>query len=452
MAETRVPSVLWNVTQSLSKTEMETARTNIGVNTLIHSGGTHKFLTKITENSSTGVLSVSSAQPVIGDITDLEDTLDGIQDDLDTHVHGSILHDGTITDVSNVTSNDALLIATASGNAIKKSNIKFGTDETLYLTKKGTWKAPLSYYYINQQYTPTTDSRGNLTIGSSYFKYIVNLDGTEVGHLVPSFPNTSSKCVLLYDGSNSTYDWSSNVGLTLYELPADSNNFYSANSYDGMHLGDGFGSGYESTYNGHKVPTNGKIAESLSITMSKIGIQNGPESSSLVGYYNDKKITNSSYKSMLAGGAKTGTHQYGSSYITSIDATYGEGYATICRIPPYHWGLISLSIKATATTGYNYTTSSEFDCKLISDSSSCSVSMDTSSLNHGIVVYADSSVGYAQTTFLAFNHTTEVKAVKFAIASIPSVQCSTSIYKQFIIFKTPEDGISFNLPDETVWP
>ena len=71
MANTKVPSVLWNVSQDLAKTDKEKARDNIGVTGLVDSAPEHKFVTGIAENSSTGNLSLTTGQPNVSDISDL---------------------------------------------------------------------------------------------------------------------------------------------------------------------------------------------------------------------------------------------------------------------------------------------------------------------------------------------------------------------------------------------
>ena len=71
MASTKVPSVLWNVAQSLDKDDKALARTNIGVNnTLIGSVPEHYFVTGI-EADSTGDLSLIPGRPTVSDLSDL---------------------------------------------------------------------------------------------------------------------------------------------------------------------------------------------------------------------------------------------------------------------------------------------------------------------------------------------------------------------------------------------
>ena len=165
---------MWNTEQSLTKSEKEQARTNIGVNGLVHAGGSHEFITSISENSSTGVLSVSGSQPAIADIDGLETSLSGLQTNIDNHTHtvqfnnenaieltcnntnavslnhahGSITTDGKITGAGvAIGSNDTLVIVDSSdASKIKKTSIKFdGSTTTEALSKAGTW-VPFTNY------------------------------------------------------------------------------------------------------------------------------------------------------------------------------------------------------------------------------------------------------------------------------------------------------------------
>ena len=585
MAETRVPSVLWNVSQSLSKGEKETARTNIGVNSLILGAAQHKFLTAITEDSN-GNLSASNAQPVVDDIDGLsqalidassevkkgtgdaissidktndssdghkiytinsvsaytsnpamngtasagsstsyskgdhvhpsdtakenvsnkitswgtptdtqypsakltKDSIDGhkhyvkfnsgsaIEIPVNTsstatslnHSHGAITTDGKITESAvSIASGDSLLIANSS-NAIKKSSLTFGTDATKYLNNKGEWAQPFFYRF---SYTTTSETYySQLSIRESpSTNEGLYLDESRKGFLVPEMGSSwETGQVLSLQHSQTTskpIKWG-NPYLTAYNTVESSQ--YTPTLHAGLHLGDGFGWGLSTTiqtpYNGHTFPTDtALIMEGASITMGKIGIVNAPfPEATLSAYYNERKITNHHYKNMLNGGVRTGVDTFGTSYV-SIIGPDDSNQTIICRIPPHHWGIVSLCIhgtlRYTETQEYHTATKTlQWGGNIVPESWSISYNNDAdpydTTVTRGSLHFNSYGSAWANTTVLLHNSSDEVKAFKMWCESMTVTDCTytTTIYKQILLFKTPEEAGAYNTPDETLFP
>ena len=496
MAETRVPSVLWNVPQSLDKGKKETARTNIGVNGLIHGNpGAHEFVRTINEDSD-GNLSVSCAVPTTADISGLATELSTLQSNIADHTHtvqfnsetpidltannrdaislnhghGAITTAGKITENAvSVTAGMSLLIAN-SNQEIKNSSLTFGTDSTRYLNNKGEWGQPLFYRY---SYTTTTETyhsqlsiRERPTSNSGLY-----LDDKFQGYLVPKEADgwVEGQVLNLYRGDqvaiNKPIQWG-NPYLTAYNNVESTQ--YTPTLHAGLHLGDGFGWGLSNTietpYNGNTFPTNtALIMEGASITMGKIGIADTPNPYEAVSaYYNEKKITNSNYKNMLNGGVRTDVEKYGTSYV-SIIWPNGNNQTIICRIPPHHWGIVSLCIhgelRDDATQEYHTATKTlQWGGNIVPEDTYISYTDDSlpynSTVTRGSLRFNTAGSAWANTTVLLHNSSDEVKAFKMWCDSMTVSGCTytTAIYKQILLFKTPEEEGAFNSPDETLFP
>lgn len=596
MANTKVPSILWNVGQDLTKSNKETARSNIGISGLVAAATTHQFVTAITENSTTGNLSVSMAQPGTADIsglstalsdiqdsvsnhkhyvkfnsdtaieltannsgsptslnhshgavttdgkitesavsaassgvnilvtnsnnlvkksdlafdgsstssvlvkkgvfrqlgetdiTNLSNDLSGLQTNIDNHTHyvkfnsenaialttnntsgtavslnhshGGITTSGTITATSQATdktpaNGDKLVLIDTSDTKVKRSSVSFdGTTTSAFLTKKGTWGSPIKHTYHSAGTPPVavTDDISSMTISTYLGEYSVTLDGNTIGNIVPpvtaAHPGQSLNVSLV----NGSYGWG-NPYFTLYE-PGNTS-AYRPTPYAGAHLGDGFGySTVLDRYNQYDVPMSVAVLESASVTASKIGIVNGSigEQSPLYGYFNARKITDAAYLNALAGGEyRNGS--YDTSYISSISATNTPSSTVICRIPPRHWGLVSLCISTELVDDTTpHTALVEFDCKMTTDDHYIDYTIGTLSVSHGAIVYADSAKGYANPSFIVHNYSDEVKTVKLAVNTIPGTTYQATVYKQYLIFKTPDEPGAFNQPDQTLYP
>lgn len=74
------PSLLWNIGQTLGKSDKEQARNNAGVDSIKSlSNIEHQFLTHIAENSTSGDLEAKYAQPVIADVSGLSTALSNLK-------------------------------------------------------------------------------------------------------------------------------------------------------------------------------------------------------------------------------------------------------------------------------------------------------------------------------------------------------------------------------------
>ncbi len=483
MAETRVPSVLWNVSQSLSKAEKGTARTNIGVNGIIHNSVAHEFVSAITEDSN-GNLSVSGAVPTTADISGLDTALSTLQSKIDNHKHkvqfnsetaidlttnnstaislnhshGAITTDGKITgNAVSIASGMSLLIANSS-KEIKNSSLTFGTDSTKYLNNKGEWAQPFFHRF---SYTTTTETYySQLSVRETpSTNEGLYLDESRQGYLVPEMDTNwvKGQVLSLYRGDQVTINrpirWG-NPYLTAYNTVES--NQYTPTLHAGLHLGDGFGWGLSNTietpYNGNTFPTDTVlIMEGASITMSKIGMYNGGQSSTgaLYEVWNKNKISSETYKDMLCGGDHTGHHQYNTSYVSTLGEA-GNGQARICRVPPHHWVIASLHMQ----THYQYstTTTIPFACKLVDEDTSVDSSPDSDTCGMGYQVFNSSTISYHNFTTIAHNNSDKIKSLKLAIYELSGGTFGSTIYKQFVIFKMPEEDGAFNTPDVDVWP
>lgn len=139
------PSLLWNIGQTLGKSDKEQARSNAGVDSIKRSDKIeHQFLTHIAENSTSGDLEAKYAQPVIADVRDLSTELSNLRTYADYNVSPTF-QAGDIT----VATGDKLLISDASADGKEvRSDIEFNTtaSDLLFLSKKGSWESALPVY------------------------------------------------------------------------------------------------------------------------------------------------------------------------------------------------------------------------------------------------------------------------------------------------------------------
>lgn len=479
MAETRVPSVLWNVAQSLDKGEKGTARTNIGINGLIHGNpGAHEFVRTINEDSN-GNLSVSGAVPTTTDVSGLDTALDTLQSNIDSHKHtvqfnsetpidlttnnssaislnhshGAITTDGKITESAvSVASGMSLLIANSS-KEIKNSSLKFGTDSTRYLNNKGEWAQPFFYKYT---YPETVVNYSQLSIQEGRSSNAgLYLDDKFQGYLVPKEATgwKNGQVLSLHDSQtiDKLIQWG-NPYLTAYNTVESSQ--YTPTLHSGLHLGDGFGWGLSHTtqtkYNGNTFPTDtALIMEGASVTYAKTGIVNGPSAQYIDDVVNKKKISTADYVNMLRGAGLDSSGHFDTGYISSVsDST--DHQCTVCRIPPHHWALVPMCIHGHQSAS-STSTSTSVICKVVDENTTIDVMADSTTIAYTNLIYNNSTAGYLCLTALAHNNSDVVKAMKLYIGPI-GTGSSATVYKQILIFKTPEEEGAFNSPDESLWP
>jgi hypothetical protein len=480
MAETRVPSVLWNVSQSLDKEKKETARTNIGINGIIHNPVAHEFVSAINEDSN-GNLSVSGAVPTTADVSGLVDALDALQSNIAdhkhtvqfnsetaidltannssaislNHSHGAITTDGKIRENAvSVASGMSLLIANSS-KEIKNSALTFGTDSTKYLNNKGEWVQPLFYRF---SYTTTTETyhsqlsiRERPTSNSGLY-----LDESFQGYLVPKEADgwVEGQVLYLYRGDQVTIDkpiqWG-NPYLTAYNNVESTQ--YTPTLHAGLHLGDGFGWGLSNTietpYNGNTFPTNtALIMEGASVTYAKTGIYGGSSAQDIDDVVNKKKISTYDYVKMLRGADLNSSGHFDSGYISYVSDS-SDNQCVVCRIPPHHWALVPMCIHGQSASPISISTT--VICKVVDENTPINGVVDSTTIAYTGLNYHNSTAGYLCLTALAHNNSDVVKAMKLYIGTVGTGSGAT-VYKQILIFKTPEEEGAFNSPDESLWP
>lgn len=481
MAETKVPSVLWNVSQSLDKGKKETARTNIGINGLIHGNpGAHEFVRTIDEDSD-GNLSVSGAVPTTADVSGLDTALGTLQSNIDNHKHtvqfngetpidltannssaillnhghGAITTDGKITENAvSVTAGMSLLIAN-SNKEIKNSTLTFGTDSTRYLNNKGEWGQPLFHKFTYTTSTVTYYSqlsiRDTPTTNDGLY-----LDDKFQGYLVPKEADgwVEGQVLYLYRGDqvtiNKPIQWG-NPYLTAYNTVESTQ--YTPTLHSGLHLGDGFGWGLSNTietpYNGNTFPTNtALIMEGASVTYAKTGIYEGPSAQDIDDVVNKKKISTADYVKMLRGADLNSSGHFDSGYISKISESSGN-QCVVCRIPPHHWALVPMCIHGQSQSAIS--TSTNVVCKVADENTTINGVVDSTTIAYTGLNYHNSTAGYLCLTALAHNNSDVVKAMKLYIGTV-GTGSSATVYKQILIFKTPEEEGAFNSPDESLWP
>ena len=81
----------------------------------------------------------------------------------DDHVHGHLTNTGAITTTATIANGDKLVIIDSNdSNKINGSSITFGSDQTKFLTNKGTWVIPTGTYSLP---TATSSALGGIKIG-----------------------------------------------------------------------------------------------------------------------------------------------------------------------------------------------------------------------------------------------------------------------------------------------
>jgi hypothetical protein len=110
-----------------------------------YTSGATRMTIANTGNVGIGTTSPGEKLDVVGNIA-VSGTVDGVdvgafKTSYDTHTHGNILNNGTIT-TNTAAASGQHLVVTSSGNLIQQSAIELGASTTTFLRNDGTWSTP----------------------------------------------------------------------------------------------------------------------------------------------------------------------------------------------------------------------------------------------------------------------------------------------------------------------
>lgn len=242
---------------------------------------------------------------------------------------------------------------------------------------------------------------------------------------ISSYPNTRFDLYTEYDGR-----W-----------------YYNTKVKDSVILGDGFGykdigtSG--TSYWGSPTITNCIAIEAPSITYAFTTCNSSSNSSYMYEVWNPHRLGNYDYCELC----RNGKYTPGSTSYIATSTAYSSTNVHICGIPPYHWGLFWFHIKGTTTDGSTLgaNTSSHFQFSINDDDDyeSAYVGNDKSlyECNWMWDPFSNertNTMNVCQVSFMCYNPSNRMKYINFYNAGPSSV--TYTIYKQMILFKTPEYG------------
>lgn len=406
MANTRVPSVLWNTTQNLTADEKAAARANIGA-------------------AGSALVQKTASEAV------------------------------TPTDVGTLLFNTGNLGVSLDGTAVGNLVSYDSSTDNQFLAKNGQWASPLVLVTPNGNLP-----KSQLKLNAVYHSVSFAGDQSISGYLAPpTTSETKDGYCLTYHPEEGHYMASSikwtQPFTTLYQTETVDTSTdpvtksYTPGTTKGIHLGDGLGTGKLSTYNHHAIDNAVTIVEGMSVTYAKVGIYNGKPDDILAEYHNSKKITDGTYLGMLRGGNPPYTD---TSYVTTFTVQDGKGI--LFRVPPRHFAIASLCIEGN-TNGTAITKTLSWHGWLANDSDNYGPrGPGMHSVTRGTLHFNNETTAWANATVLLHNSSDEIKTFSMSSEydSGNAGTYTTTVYKQVIMFKSPDEPGAFNTPDDTQRP
>lgn len=193
MATTNNPAVLWNTTQDIGKTGKEKARENIGASGLVSGAETHKFVTGISENSTTGELSVTKVQPTTSDLSDFSTEMDKKANKSEMSVTP-----GTGTDADKTT----IQLKTGTSATVLTAHQTIPVTDVRFVMTSGTSISAVTNGVANIDYASTTGTAGISRLYGSISVGDLSNNGGTTPKAVSDFMEDYANVIVQYKSSD----------------------------------------------------------------------------------------------------------------------------------------------------------------------------------------------------------------------------------------------------------